>query len=83
MLTQKSTYLMNDLLVETQGLQNTSLKLEYLPSGDICTGAITNVGEADFTGTCRMANGESRTVNANWSPSGAGNGVIGQIQLSG
>lgn len=72
-----------DLLVETQGLRNTSLQLEYLPSGDICTGTVTDVGATDFTGTCQMANGESRSVNASWEISGAGNGVIGQIQLSG
>jgi sulfoxide reductase heme-binding subunit YedZ len=72
-----------DLLVATQSLQNTSLQLEYLPSGDICRGAITNVGATDFTGTCRMPNGESRSVNASWEANGAGNGVIGQIQLSG
>ena len=72
-----------DLLVSTQGLRNTSLQLEYLPSGDVCRGAITNVGSADFTGTCRMANGESRSVSASWSLDGAGTGVIGQIQLSG
>jgi hypothetical protein len=74
-----------DLLVavQAQTLQNTSLQLEYLPSGDVCRGTVTDVGAANFTGTCRMANGESRTVNANWNINGAGNGVIGQIQLSG
>ena len=72
-----------DLLVATQGLQNTSLQLEYLPSGDICRGTVTNVGGTSFSGTCRMANGESRSVNASWGLNGTGNGVIGQIQLSG
>ena len=74
-----------DLLVETQGLQNTSLQLEYLPSGDICRGTVTNIteGGTGFTGTCRMKNGETRSVNASWGLASAGNGVIGQIQLSG
>jgi sulfoxide reductase heme-binding subunit YedZ len=72
-----------DLLVTPQTLQNTSLQLEYLPSGDICRGTVTNVGETSFTGTCRMTNGESRSVNASWEVNGAGDGVIGQIQLSG
>ncbi len=74
-----------DLLVAPQGLQNTSLKLEYLPSGDVCRGTVTNLPPdgTSFGGTCRMPNGEMRTVNANWSGTGAGNGVIGQIQLSG
>jgi len=71
-----------DLLVATQGLQNTSLQLEYLPSGDICRGAVTSVGGTNFTGTCQMADGEHRTINASWELNGAGNGVIGQIQLS-
>jgi len=72
-----------DLLVATQGVQNTALQLEYLPSGDLCRGTVTSVGGTDFTGTCRMADGESRTVSANWSGTGAGDSVIGQIQLSG
>jgi len=74
-----------DLLVlPTQGtLKSTALQLEYLPSGDICSGKVTNVGQADFAGTCRMPNGETRSITANWGPNAAGNGVIGQIQLSG
>jgi len=72
-----------DLLVATQGLRNTSLQLEYLPSGDICRGRVTNIGGASFTGTCRLPNGERRSVNATWEANGAGNGAIGQIQLSG
>ena len=72
-----------DLLVATQGLQNTSLQLEYLPSGDVCRGSVTNVQAESFSGTCRMANGESRTVNASWTVNATGNGAIGQIQLSG
>ena len=45
-----------DLLVATQGLQNTSLQLEYLPSGDICRGTVTKSSDGtSFSGTCRMA----------------------------
>jgi hypothetical protein len=72
-----------DLLVATEGVQNTALQLEYLPSGDICRGTVTNVEDASFSGTCQMANGESRSVNASWTVNGAGTGAIGQIQLSG
>jgi sulfoxide reductase heme-binding subunit YedZ len=77
-----------DLLVEAnaQGTQNTSLQLEYLPSGHFCRGTVTTIDPSgtSFTGTCRMENGESRTVNASWGINTAGgNGVIGQIQLSG
>ena len=72
-----------DLLLSAQGPEHTSLQLEYLPSGDICRGTVANVGATDFGGTCRMPNGETRTVGASWSGTGAGNSVIGQIQLSG
>jgi hypothetical protein len=72
-----------DLLVSPQSLENTSLQLEYLPSGDVCRGRVTNVGGTSFAGTCRLSNGERRTVNANWVPNQLGTGVVGQIQLSG
>ncbi len=72
-----------DLLIASFGIQNTALQLEYLPSGDICRGSITSEGAAGFTGTCRMPNGESRSIDASWGVNGAGTGVIGQIQLSG
>jgi methionine sulfoxide reductase heme-binding subunit len=72
-----------DLLVATQGLEHTALQIEYLPSGHICRGTVTNVQGQSFTGTCRMANGESRSVNASWTVNPAGTGAIGQIQLSG
>jgi sulfoxide reductase heme-binding subunit YedZ len=72
-----------DLLVSPQSLESTSLQLEYLPSGDVCRGRVTNVGGTSFTGTCRLPNGDSRTVDASWVPNEAGTGVVGQIQLSG
>jgi methionine sulfoxide reductase heme-binding subunit len=72
-----------DLLVSPETLENTSLQLEYLPSGDVCRGRVTNVGGTSFTGTCRLPNGQSRTVGASWTPNEAGTGVVGRIQLSG
>ena len=72
-----------DLLVSPQTLENTSLQLEYLPSGDVCRGRVTNVGGTNFTGTCRLPNGQSRTIDASWVPNASGTGVVGQIQLSG
>jgi sulfoxide reductase heme-binding subunit YedZ len=72
-----------DLLVSPQTLENTSLQLEYLPSGDVCRGRVTNVGGTNFTGTCRLPNGQSRTVDASWTGNSLGTGVVGQIQLSG
>jgi sulfoxide reductase heme-binding subunit YedZ len=72
-----------DLLVAPQQLESTSLQVEYLPSGDICRGKVTNVGGTSFSGTCRLPNGAQRTVEASWVANQAGTGVVGQIQLSG
>ena len=71
-----------DLLVAPQQLEQTSLQLEYLPSGDICRGKVTNVGGTSFSGTCSLPNGEQRTIQASWVVNQAGTGVVGQIQLS-
>jgi sulfoxide reductase heme-binding subunit YedZ len=69
-----------DLLVEPGKLESTSLQLEYLPSGDVCRGQVTNVGGDNFTGTCRLPDGESRVVTASWQASG--DGVVGTIELN-
>jgi methionine sulfoxide reductase heme-binding subunit len=71
-----------DLLVAPGTLEKTSLQLEYLPSGDVCRGRVTNVGGQSFSGTCRLSNGELRTIEASWVPNAAGTGVVGQITLS-
>jgi sulfoxide reductase heme-binding subunit YedZ len=71
-----------DLLVAPARLEQTSLQLEYLPSGDVCRGRVTNVGGENFSGTCRLATGEQRTIAASWVPNGEGNGAVGRIQLS-
>src|SRR5205823_9599044 len=70
-----------DLLVSPQSLQSTSLQLEYLPSGDICRGRVTQVGLTSFSGSCRLADGHARSVAASWQPSEDGAGVVGTIQL--
>jgi sulfoxide reductase heme-binding subunit YedZ len=70
-----------DLLVAPGTLENTSLQLEYLPSGDVCRGKVTNVAGESFSGTCRLPDGASRTIEANWVPNAAQTGVVGQIVL--
>ena len=70
-----------DLLVAPEQLQSTSLQLEYLPSGDVCRGRVTNVAGESFTGTCTLADGEQRTIDASWLPDAAGTGVVGEIRL--
>jgi sulfoxide reductase heme-binding subunit YedZ len=71
-----------DLLVAPGTLEQTSLQLEYLPSGDVCRGTVANVGGESFSGTCRLTNGEVRTVEASWVPNESGSGVLGRITLS-
>jgi hypothetical protein len=72
-----------DLLVAPEKLESTSLQLEYLPSGDVCRGRVTHVGGVSFSGTCRLRNGDRRTVEASWAQDQGGTGVIGHIQLHG
>ena len=66
-----------------QKLEQTSLQLEYLPSGDVCRGRVTNVGGQNFSGTCRLPNGQHRTIEASWVSNEAGTGVVGDIRLTG
>jgi methionine sulfoxide reductase heme-binding subunit len=70
-----------DLLVAPEHLERTSLQLEYLPSGDICRGTVTNVAGESFTGTCRLPNGQHRTVEASWQGNESETGVVGTIHL--
>jgi sulfoxide reductase heme-binding subunit YedZ len=68
-----------DLLVSPRKLDATSLQLEYLPSGDVCRGRVTQVGLTSFAGTCRLPDGSRRVVHAGWVP--AESGVDGTISL--
>ena len=70
-----------DLLVAPGTLEKTSLQLEYLPSGDVCRGSVTNVSGESFSGSCRLPDGEPRSIEASWVPNDAGTGVVGQIRL--
>ena len=71
-----------DLLVTSASLESTSLQLEYLPSGAVCRGRVTNVQAESFSGSCRLSDGEFRTIDASWTPNAAGTGVVGRIVLS-
>jgi methionine sulfoxide reductase heme-binding subunit len=70
-----------DLLVAPARLESTSLQLEYLPSGDVCRGHVTNIGGTSFSGSCRLPNGTQRTIEASWVANEAGTGVLGKIQV--
>jgi hypothetical protein len=71
-----------DLLVSGgQSVEKTSLQLEYLGSGDVCRGRVTKVGGTGFSGSCRLPDGESRSVDASWQTSNGGASVAGTIEL--
>jgi methionine sulfoxide reductase heme-binding subunit len=55
-----------DLLVAPQKLLKTSFQMEYLPSGELCTGSVTAVHATAFAATCRLPTGERRRVHAQW-----------------
>ena len=57
-----------DLLVSPQALDATSLQLEYLPSGDVCRGRVTQIGGTSFAGRCVLPSGAARWVDASWVP---------------
>jgi sulfoxide reductase heme-binding subunit YedZ len=59
-----------DLLVSRRALLKTSFQMEYLPSGALCTGAVTKVHPMGFDAECRLPTGERRVVRARWQPSG-------------
>jgi methionine sulfoxide reductase heme-binding subunit len=63
---QQHLLLRADLLVEPQGLLDTSFQLEFLPSGMRCVGKVTHVDPLGFQGRCRAGDGTTRIVRAAW-----------------
>jgi hypothetical protein len=61
-----------DLLLSNASAEQTSLQLEYLPSGDTCVGRVEAVRSFGFDGGCRTRRGERRSIHAEWRPAGAG-----------
>lgn len=60
-----------DLLIAPQKLLSTSFQMEYLPSGLLCRGQVTQVHSYGFEATCRIPGGAERNVTAEWQPSGS------------
>jgi methionine sulfoxide reductase heme-binding subunit len=62
-----------DLLIAPARLLRTSFQMEYLPSGDVCSGTVTQIADdgRGFDATCTMANGDARLVHASWEDSGS------------
>jgi sulfoxide reductase heme-binding subunit YedZ len=59
-----------DLLITPQQVTSTEFQMEYLPSGAICRGTVTNVHSYSFEATCRLPGGPPRFVHAQWRPAG-------------
>jgi sulfoxide reductase heme-binding subunit YedZ len=55
-----------DLLVTTSNLASTSFQMEYLPSGTVCVGTVSNVQRSSFDATCKMPDGRTRLISASW-----------------
>jgi sulfoxide reductase heme-binding subunit YedZ len=58
-----------DLLIAPQRLLSTNFQMEYLPSGTLCRGTVTQVHNYGFEATCRLPDGSPRFVHAGWQPS--------------
>ena len=55
-----------DLLIAPGRLESTSFRMEYLPSGAICTGRVAHVRRFGFDATCGMPDGAPRRIHAEW-----------------
>ncbi|MGE5225933.1 MAG: ferric reductase-like transmembrane domain-containing protein [Planctomycetaceae bacterium] len=68
-----------DLLISPTKLLSTEFQMEYLPSGTLCTGTVTQVHGSSFSATCHMPDGSTRYVDAQWPPSQDGTVTGGTI----
>jgi sulfoxide reductase heme-binding subunit YedZ len=71
-----------DLLIAPRKLLKTSFQMEYLPSGELCTGRVTRVHPTAFDAVCRLRSGEGRRVSAQWQESGTAEIAGGFITAS-
>jgi methionine sulfoxide reductase heme-binding subunit len=69
-----------DLLIAPQKLLRTAFQMEYLPSGERCSGTVTKVDPTGFSAVCRLPGGLRRAVTASWQL-GVGNTVSGVISV--
>jgi hypothetical protein len=67
-----------DLLIEPGKILKTSFQMEYLPSGDLCTGSVTKVHATGFAALCRLRTGARRHVQAQWQ-GGTDSGIAGGV----
>lgn len=67
-----------DLLLAPARLLDTAFQMEYLPSGDVCRGRVTEIADdgLGFFATCTLSNGHSRSIHASWEQ-GEGTDITG------
>ena len=67
-----------DLLLEPARLADTSFQMEYLPSGDVCRGRVTQIDQdgLGFFAMCTMKDGKGRSIHASWTE-GEGSDIAG------
>jgi sulfoxide reductase heme-binding subunit YedZ len=68
-----------DLLIAPQQLLSTRFQMEYLPSGTLCRGTITQVHGTSFDARCLIAGRATRFVHAEWVASGGPQIASGSI----
>ena len=73
-----------DLLIAPARLLDTSFQMEYLPSGDVCRGIVTQIAQdgRGFDAKCSMPDGSARFVRANWLESAGADLTGGTIAAS-
>ena len=55
-----------DLLLPASGTTQTEFRMEYLRSGQICSGTVMSTRGTGFDGTCRLPDGSARSVTVDW-----------------
>jgi hypothetical protein len=74
-----------DLLLAPARLVDTAFQMEYLPSGDLCRGRVTQIASdgLGFDASCRMRDGRTRSVHAGWADSPGEDIAGGTLESSG
>lgn len=63
-----------------QTMTDTSLQVQDVKTGQVCTGSITNVSGTGFVGTCGFPGGATRTVTGTWQLTQQS--AVGRVRLS-
>lgn len=71
-----------DLLIGTKALLSTSFQMEYLPSGQLCTGSVTKARAYGFTARCHVHDGTNRLVTASWHAAPGAPSVNGHLTVA-